>query len=102
VHEYAGIATSSAFDRASSANGATAAQDGMNSGSVTTTWPRELVFGFAETGTAAPGTGFTARSLYGDNVTEDRVVEAIGSYHATATMVGGSEWSMMVATFKGR
>ena len=102
VHEYAGIATSAAFDQASSRNGVTAAPDGMNSGPVTTTWPHELVFGFGETRTAAPGTGFTARSLFSDNVTEDRIVDTLGSYQATGTMTTGTDWAMMVTTFRGR
>jgi hypothetical protein len=100
--EYAGLATSMAFDQANYMSGTSMALDGMTSGPVTTTAPNELLFGFGEGGTTAAGTGFTARSLYNGNVIEDRVVSQAGVYGATATETSTSgSWTMALATFKG-
>jgi hypothetical protein len=50
----------------------------------------------------AAGLGFTARSTFHQNVTEDHVVEAPGNYEATATTNVTSSWSMLLASFKGK
>jgi hypothetical protein len=102
VHEYAGLATSGAFDKSSSRNGSSSTTDGMESGFVTTSFDQELIFGFAVTNTAALGTGFNLRSSFNNNVIEDKVVTTKGSYQATATMTAGTAWAMMVATFRGQ
>jgi hypothetical protein len=99
AHEYANVV---AFDVAAAANGTTTAIDGMRSGTVATTAPNELIFGFGVSGVVSPGSGFIPRNSFHNNITEDRVVSALGSYEATGTMTGGAEWTMMVATFKGR
>jgi hypothetical protein len=104
IHEYAGLATANAFDVGSFAIGTTNAVDGMASDPRTTTADRELIFGYGvASDTAYPGTGFSARSGFSTgDVTEDRVVAVRGTYRATATMVAGTQWEMLMATFKGR
>jgi hypothetical protein len=97
IHEYAGI---SALDGTAGRNDATASGL-MESGFVTTMAANELVFGFGVTGTAYLGSGFTVRSQFNHNITEDRIFAAPGAIEATAyTQDNG--WTMLVATFKPR
>jgi hypothetical protein len=100
VAEYRGV---SAFDVGSfTPFGSSAAVDGMVSGAAQTTANGELIVGIGGTqgGTAASGTGFTSLSLLDGNVFEAKIVAAPASYQATATMLSGSGWSMMMAAFK--
>lgn len=97
LHEYAGIR---AVDQTAMAEGASTAADGMASGFATTTSAPELIFGYGETGRGGVGSGFTQRSSLDGNLTEDRIVDIAGDYQATATMVTGSDWTMMMATFR--
>ncbi len=97
LHEYAGL---SAFDAGGGAVGTASGTDGMSSGPVQTHFANELIFGFGVTGTAAAGTSFTARSTFDSNITEELVASTTGYYTATATMVAGSGWTMLVATFR--
>jgi hypothetical protein len=102
LHEYAGFAASNAFDVSTFNSGlATAAIDGIQSGPLTTTSDNELLFGFTVTGSAEAGTGFTPRSRFHGNLTEDKLLGTRGTYEATATMVGGKGWSMTATTFRG-
>jgi hypothetical protein len=103
VLEYSGLARSAAFDVGRSAGGTTTATDGMASGIANTTAADELIFGFGFTNEAATaGTGFTPRNKFHGNVTEDRMVSAVGSFQTTATMYPkGTSWVMMMATFRG-
>jgi hypothetical protein len=103
IHEYAGLARQGAFDVGSAAAGTSSAVDGMASGAKATTADHELIFGYGvSSDTAYPGTGFTARSGFSTgDVTEDKVVSVQGTYQATATMVSGTNWEMLMATFKG-
>jgi hypothetical protein len=96
VHEYSGI---SAFDRA---NGQTGTTTDMHSGFVTTTAPGDLIFGFGDTGSVSPGTGFAPRLTLNQNLTEDRIAPIVGMIEATATMGMGNSWAMMAAAFKAR
>jgi len=74
-----------------------------NSGSATTTVANELIFGanMVSDTTKGPGTNFTSRIITNpdEDIAEDRIVSATGSYSATATLTGGS-WVMQMATFK--
>jgi PKD repeat protein len=100
VLEYSGIDPVSPFDKAASASGTASS---ANSGSVTTTAAKELIFGAGTTtgSFSAPGTGFTTRIITTPDadIAEDRTVTATGSYSATATQSGN--WVMQVVTFKG-
>ena len=96
IAEYAGVST---LDKAA---GATGTATTCNSGSVTTTAAKELLVGanYVSQTTTASGTGFTQRVMTQDQqVVEDRVVSAVGSYNATATVSSGS-WVMQLATFR--
>jgi len=102
VQEYSGLATSNPFDKGSSSSGTSLAVDGMVSGFVTTTFPYELIFAYGWDGIGVAGTGFTQTSSFEDDLTEGRVVTSIGMYQATATMTEGSEWQLVMATFRGQ
>jgi hypothetical protein len=96
IHEYSGIG---AFDGASAGTGT---YPMMVSGFTSTTAPNDLVFGFAATGTATAGDGFTARSGFNNNLTEDEIVGPPGPYQATATMTAGGSWTLLMAAFRPR
>ena len=103
AHEFSGLATSNAFNATSWSTGTSTAKDGMQSGLATTTSSNELLFGFGVSdGSAEAGSNFQLLSNFFDNVTESRVVGAPGSYEATATMTSGTEWGMIVDTFRGQ
>jgi len=97
IHEYANI---SAFD---SANGMTGAADAMSSGNITVSQPSELLFGYVtiDYGSGVAGAGFTPRSAFNGNVTEDRLVTTAGAFPVTATKLNGTTWIMLGASFKG-
>ncbi len=97
LHEYAGIV---AYDTGAVAVGSSTATDAMASGPADTHAAKELVFGYGVTGSAVAGTGFTERSSFDSNITEDQIVTMQGTYDATATMTAGSGWTMLMATFR--
>lgn len=101
IHEYSNVA---GVDVAASGMGgdSTGTTDGITSGLVDTHYENELIFGFATTGTALPGTGFFARSNLAQNVTEDRTVRSPGRYAATATMTAGDGWTILMAALYAR
>jgi hypothetical protein len=82
VHEYANVV---AFDSGNGGPVSSEAIDGMMSGPIVTQAAGELLFGFAVAESTAAGTGFTARSNVGFNVTEDQIAQGPGSYEVTAT-----------------
>ncbi len=98
VHEYSGI---SAFDVGSSQNSTAVTSGVIESGFVPTSVPNELLFGFAATGTATAGVGFTTRSQFNENLTEDMIAATAGPHEATAT-ANGSGWVMSMAAFRPR
>ncbi len=75
-----------------------------NSGSATTKFASELIFGANTvfTGNKGPGTGFTARIITSpdSDLAEDEVVSVTGSYSATAPLGSSGAWVMQMATFK--
>lgn len=101
VSEYAGLDKVSPFDVQASvgSSGTTAA----NSGSATTTFANELIFGSGATLSdfVSPGSGFTNRLIdtFG-SISEDRAVTSIGSYSASGTINASNVWIMQMATFK--
>ena len=99
VMEYSGLSTSNPLDVTSAGTGAGTT---ANSGSATTTSASELIVGAGNPVTTftAAGSGFTSRVINSfGGISEDKIVNATGSYNATATMTSGG-WVMQVATFK--
>jgi len=96
--EYSGV---SALDVTAGASGNSASS---SSGSATTHYPNELIFGANTmyTGDAGPGTGFTSRIITSPDgdLAEDMLVTSIGTYSATAPLVSSGNWVMQMATFK--
>ncbi|HTF26004.1 MAG TPA: fibronectin type III domain-containing protein [Candidatus Limnocylindria bacterium] len=74
----------------------------VSSGSATTNFPNELIFGFsiADSVGINPGPGFTAESTFRGNLVEDMTVSTTGSYAALGTETGVSNWFMLMAAFK--
>ena len=101
VMEYSGLSTSNPLDVTSAGTGAGTT---ANSGSATTTSASELIVGAGNpvsTFTAA-GSGFTSRVINSfGGISEDKIVNATGSYNATATMTSGG-WVMQMATFRAQ
>jgi hypothetical protein len=98
IHDYAGLV---GFDTGAAGEGTSAATDAMSSGTAITSYSNELIFGYGITGTAAAGTGFTVRSAFDANITEDELAATPGTYQAVATMVSGTNWTMLMAAFRG-
>jgi chitodextrinase len=99
VHEYSGISQTAPVDVTASTSGTSGA---LNSGAVTTTNASELLFagGVSANVVTAAGAGYTPRSTFQGNMTEDRIVSATGSYAATASNSGGA-WAMQLVAFRG-
>lgn len=98
VTEYTGIPTSiNPLDQNSAAAGNTAA---VSSGSKTTTYTNELIYGasIGASGNLTTGATFTNRSTANQNIIEDKNVTAAGSYSTTFTSAGGN-WVAQMATF---
>jgi hypothetical protein len=100
IHEYAGFALAGALDRADGTSGTSLGTDGAGSPVVNTTAAPELLFGFVTARSVTVGTGFMARGTLDSNVKEDRIVDTPGPWRATATP--DSDWTALVATFRGR
>jgi hypothetical protein len=104
AHEYAGIALTNAIDVSKANDGNTPNDLSVTSGIGTTSARHELVFGFLSGDIGQPqfGAGFTERSTYNGNLTEDREVVNSGPYEATAALMTPGPWTMVMATFRGR
>jgi hypothetical protein len=100
VSEYAGVDPVSPLDQTSVLTGT--ADDTPDSGSKTTTFANDLLFGYAQSGgaIAGEGPGFAARSTYHSNLVEDTIAPQTGSYSASF-LASDSDWFAMMATFKG-
>jgi hypothetical protein len=97
ILEYAGVST---LDKTAGASGNSST---ANSGSVTTTAAKELIFGAntVYTRTSSVGTNFTSRIITQDgDIAEDRIVSATGTYSATTPLTSAGPWVMQMATFK--
>ena len=101
ILEYNGLDVNTPLDGGMGAVGSAATSD---SGALVTTNGNDLLVGANTvlTSTTAAGAGYTNRIITdpdGDLV-EDRVVTAVGTYHATATLSSGGSWVMEVVAFK--
>lgn len=100
LNEYSGIALTGAFDQ-------TAFATGLNSGSVTTVFPHELLFGYYLATSATPptaGSGYTTRNSFGHDlfyINEDQDVTVTGSYAAVFVGGAGTQYTTL-ATFKAQ
>ena len=101
ILEYSGLDTTSPLDQTAGASGKSATP---SSGSATTKFASELIFGANTvfTGNKAAGTGFVARIITSpdSDLAEDEIVTAKASYSATATLGSSGAWVMQMATFK--
>jgi hypothetical protein len=101
VTEYSGLDATNPFDVGISASGSSTTG---NSGAVTTTAAKELIFGAGMTtgGFSSAGASFTSRIITTPDldIAEDRFVAAKGSYSATSLLTGAASWLMQVATFR--
>ncbi|HXJ06002.1 MAG TPA: fibronectin type III domain-containing protein [Candidatus Acidoferrum sp.] len=97
--EYANADINAPLDATAAAIGTATS---VSSGPATISFANELVFGFsiADSVGINPGPGFTAESTFQGNLVEDRSVTTPGSYAATGTATGVSNWFMQMATFK--
>jgi len=96
IHEYAGADPSFPLDAQAGAAGLSAGF--VSSGSSPTTAPNDLVFGFCITGYSDAGPGFTLRSAFHANLTEDETLASPGAASATAYV--SSSWGIQMAAFK--
>ncbi len=100
VLEYSGLDPSSPLDVsiANMGNGTSS-----SSGSITTTFANDLIFGAntIQSTTTGAGAGFTSRMITTPDadIAEDEVVSATGSYAATAPQTSGL-WIMQMVAFK--
>jgi len=101
ILEYSGLDVNSPLDAFSVGTGTATA---MDSGAVVTSNANDLLVGANTvlTSTSAAGSGFSNRLITdpdGDLV-EDKVVTAVGSYHAAATLSNAGGWILQVVAFK--
>ncbi len=102
LHEYENVDPVAPVHGAASATGTSTATDGALSAPVTTTTPNELVFGFLTFfGFGSGGTGFTIRSTFDGDVTEDMVATSPGEYRAKGTATN-PDWTATVTAIRGR
>lgn len=100
VLEYSGLSTTNPLDVTAAASGNSSS---ASSGSATTNFSSELIFGanMVFTATQGPGSGFTSRVITPDgDIAEDEIVSATGSYGATAPLTSSGPWVMQMAAFK--
>ncbi len=104
VYEYSGLSTTSSLDRTAHAQGSSAAP---NSGAITTSSARELLFAAtglpaSYTGTATAGSGYT---LLQQSTTSSRAasegesVSVAGTYAGNFSLSSSANWSAALATF---
>jgi hypothetical protein len=98
AHEYSGADKYSPLDVTASSVGNSATPD---SGSKTTNFPKELVFGYSQclSNPCTQGIGFASRNTGAGNLSEDMIATSTGSYSASAFHSSG-DWVMSMATFK--
>jgi uncharacterized repeat protein (TIGR01451 family) len=95
AHEYSGLDQVAPLDVTAAAATTVA---NASTGTATTKFANELIFaGALFQGSGSAGTGFTRRSSMANNVSEDRVVSAVGSYAGTFTNTAQSAIVQMVA-----
>ena len=101
ILEYSGLDVNNPLDSFSAAIGTAVA---MDSGAAVTTNANDLLVGanIVLTSTAAAGSGFSNRIITSPDgdIAEDKLLTAIGSYHATATLSNSGGWIMQAVAFK--
>src|ERR1700722_13697551 len=101
IVEYSGISSSGALDVSVAANGSGTS---LSSGATTTSNANDLLVGANYIGGsfAAVGSGYTQRivTIPDNDLVEDRIVGATGSYSATSTQSPSSWWVMQMAAFR--
>jgi hypothetical protein len=99
IHEYSGADQTSPLDVTASSIGNGTVAD---SGSKTTNFPNELVFGYAQVAglPASAGSTFAARRTDNGNVSEDKIATSTGTYSATGSLPSANDWVMSMATFR--
>ncbi len=101
ILEYGGIDAVSPVDVTAAASGSSATS---STSAVLTTNANDLLFAanMVTTFTSAPGAGFTSRVVTTPNgdIAEDRIVTAVGSYGASATLSYAGAWVMQMVAFK--
>ncbi|HEY1814365.1 MAG TPA: hypothetical protein VGG74_18565 [Kofleriaceae bacterium] len=102
VHEYADVDPVTPLDTYGSNTGTTVGSDVIEV-SLTTATENELVFAYAvsSAGIATAGTGFNARSVAADDISEDRIEQDAGTYEVTANN-SGTPWAIQALAFRGR
>jgi hypothetical protein len=102
ISEYGGLSPMNPVDVASSSSGTS---NSATSGTVTTSGPNELLFAAGTTiGSFSGATGgFATRIITNPDadIVQDRIVNATGSYAATASLGGSAAWLMQLVTFRG-
>ena len=101
ILEYSGLDVNNPLDAFSVGTGTASA---MDSGAVVTSNANDLLVGANTvlTSTSAAGSGYSNRVItYPDgDLVEDKVVTAVGSYHATATLSNAGGWILQGVAFK--
>jgi hypothetical protein len=101
ILEYSGIDKTNPMDVAVGAVGNSSTS---SSGTVTTSYAKDLVLGAntVQTSTSGPGTNFTRRLLTSPDgdIAQDRVVTATGSYSTSAPISGSGGWVMQMVAFR--
>lgn len=102
IHEYSGLATSSALDQVNSNQ--VDATNAPDSGNVTTTQADELLFGVvssAQITIATAGTNYTKREAVDSKLTtEDRIVASTLTISASFSLAANDNWACLIATYK--
>lgn len=100
AEEYSGIDTTDPLDQTSANAGDSAGP--VDSGSKTTNYPDELIYGHGEgQGPAVTaGSGFTTRNTSNGNTDEDKFVTTTGSYNASFNLSQPGPYVAIMATFK--
>ena len=101
ILEYGGVDVNNPLDSFSAATGTAVA---MDSGALVTTNANDLLVGanIVLTSTASAGSGFSDRIITSPDgdIAEDKLLTAVGSYHATATLSNSGGWIMQGVAFK--
>ena len=101
ILEYSGLDPNNPLDVTAAATGTSTSS---SSGAVTTLNANNLIIGanLVQSGTTGAGTGFTSRIISSpdNDIVEDRVVTAVGSYTATAPVSPSANWIMQLVAFK--
>ena len=80
---------------------ATGSGSAMSSGAVSTTQANDRLVGLgvSDNAVTAAGAGYTARSTFHGNLTEDRATSVAGAYAATASQ-NGANWAMQIVALR--